>query len=486
MKHKAFYWFTNALTPILTWMVIAIPFVLSIKYPFATAYALIALYTFFLYKGIEFCYQAYVSYRIIMRTKDAFFEEEVEKFLPRRLSHFILMPNYKEPIHKIKQSIESLLQHESTLYDKYLVLAFEEREHEAKDKEQELREIFKGAFKDILATYHVMQPGEIVGKASNQAYAARAITAYCRQKGIQSEDALVTVMDADSKLPANYFSYLSFKYLTDKDGKYHFFWAPVLLYNNFWKLAFFVRMQATLSSIRQLAILEHGEYLIQASTYTAPLWLLEEVNYWDTDIIPEDWHIHLQAFFKFGEKVRTVPMYTLVSVDAVEAPNLKKTILNRYDQERRWAWGVTDVGYSIRQSFKAKHIPLYARVKKVLFILVNHLRWPTMFFLLVFAAFVPSIINAAFAKTTIGFLLPRIASAFLTVGSVLLAVYLYLDVRVRSELKIHTPLRKYPLLVAQWLFMPIVSFFFSSLPALEAHTRLLIGKHIEYKVTEKM
>jgi len=31
-----------------------------------------------------------------------------------------------------------------------------------------------------------------------------------------------------------------------------------------------------------------------------------------------------------------------------------------------------------------------------------------------------------------------------------------------------------------------VGFFFSALPGIDAHTRLMLGKYIEYRVTEKV
>jgi hypothetical protein len=37
----------------------------------------------------------------------------------------------------------------------------------------------------------------------------------------------------------------------------------------------------------------------------------------------------------------------------------------------------------------------------------------------------------------------------------------------------------------QWLGLPFVGVFFSNLPALDAQTRLLTGRYLEYRVTEK-
>ena len=37
----------------------------------------------------------------------------------------------------------------------------------------------------------------------------------------------------------------------------------------------------------------------------------------------------------------------------------------------------------------------------------------------------------------------------------------------------------------QWLALPVVGLVFSNLPALDAQTRLMVGKYLEYRVTEK-
>jgi len=65
-------------------------------------------------------------------------------------------------------------------------------------------------------------------------------------------------------------------------------------------------------------------------------------------------------------------------------------------------------------------------------------------------------------------------------------VYIYLDVKLRQKINIGTRLINLPLILVQWYFLPFISFLLSSLPALESHTRMIIGKKIEYKVTEKI
>ncbi|MGB9883603.1 MAG: hypothetical protein ACPLRN_03775, partial [Microgenomates group bacterium] len=74
----------------------------------------------------------------------------------------------------------------------------------------------------------------------------------------------------------------------------------------------------------------------------------------------------------------------------------------------------------------------------------------------------------------------------LTLSSLILIWYIYLDVKIREKIKMKTEFLNLPMLIVQWYLLPIISFLFSSLPALEAHTRILLGKKIKYKVTEKV
>ncbi|HNQ31944.1 MAG TPA: hypothetical protein PKJ68_05670, partial [Candidatus Woesebacteria bacterium] len=83
------------------------------------------------------------------------------------------------------------------------------------------------------------------------------------------------------------------------------------------------------------------------------------------------------------------------------------------------------------------------------------------------------------------FILPQISGLILTMGSSLLIVYTIIDILVRNKLDIKTKPQNIALLALQWYVLPIVSFFLSALPALEAHTRLLLDKKLVYKVTEK-
>lgn len=485
--HPAWIRIFESLVPFTSWAIITLPLWLSFFHPAVVAYLIIAFDFYFFYKSAKTVYYAGVSYKQILLAQKVSWKRRVTAQKGASdIEHFVLIPNFKESLTKLKETLTILASTDYPWKKITIVLAFEDREEVAREKAHTLKKEFGGQFKEIIDTYHILTPHEVPGKASNQTHAAQIVNKLVEERGLIDESVLITVCDADSQLPKNYFSYLTYAYLQDKGRKYHFYWAPVLLYNNFWRLPFFVRMQATLSSILRLAFLSFEENLIHISTYSTNLWLLKKINFWDTDIIPEDWHVYFQAFFTFGEKIKTIPLFTIINADAVYSGGVFKTLVNRYEQEKRWAWGVSDIGYSIGKFFVTPHIPAWTKLKKIFFLMETHLFWPVSFFILTVFASIPALLNPVFKRTVLGFLLPQLSSIVLTLASLMLLVYVYLDVKLRGSLKSKTETKKLPLLIMQWYLLPIVSFILSALPALEAHTRIIFGKKLTYKVTEKV
>jgi hypothetical protein len=488
VSNPHFIRFGEMLIPFFSWLIILMPLWLSPFHPAVVAYFIIAFDLYFLYKSLLTAYYSTLSYTIIRSLQDAPFHKHVTEYKEAQdIQHFVVIPNYKEPLYKLDTTIKAIAEGDYP-YKKtiHIVLAFEKRENEAIEKSKHLVEKWGSYFKDIISTYHVLESHEAPGKASNQTHAARVIDDYCKEKNYTPKQVIMTICDADSLMPPNYFSYLTLEFLKDKQRDFHFYWAPVLLYNNFWQLPFFVRMQATISSILRLAFLSQKDQLIHISTYSTNLWLLKEVDFWDVDIIPEDWHIYFQAFFKLGEKVKTIPLYTIVNGDAVYSGNMLKTFVNRYEQEKRWAWGVTDVSYFWNNAFTSPHINWKIKIKRFVNLAENHLLWPTSFFVLTVSGWIPPLINPVFKRTVLGFILPQLSGFILTLATAMLILYIYLDIKLRQRLKINTPLLSLPMLLIPWYLLPVISFVLSALPALDAHTRLLIGKKITYKVTEKV
>lgn len=474
--------------PLTTWAVITLPLWLSPFHPAIVAYFILTFDVYFFYKSLSVAIFSTTSYLRLKKLSQLDWLKKAKE-LPefQSIYHAIIIPNFREKLDKLKTTLDYLKNQDFPKKRIWIILAMEEREgEEAKIRAKKLIALYKNTFGLITATFHQEFPNEVKGKASNSTYAAKHLSKLVREKDIDPNNMVVTSCDADSLLPKKYFSYLSFAFLTDANRYFHFYWAPVLLYSNFWEIPLPIRLQATISSIARLSGLAKPDSLIQISTYSLSLLMLEKIGYWDTDIIPEDWHIFLQAFFTFGEKVKTVPIYLTISRDAVKGVNLLTTFKSRYEQEKRWAWGVTDVPYALYKFLTTPHIPFLPKFFRVFYVLETHLFWPTSFFLLTLGASIPAIVNPVFSRTSLGYNLPRMSGFILTVTTLFLTILIYIDMKSRPKRPATYSIARTPLLFFQWFLLPVISFFFSSLPALEAHTRLLLGKRLEYKVTEKM
>ena len=486
IKASFIYRFSEKALPIIVWLTITMPLWLSPFRPAVASYLILAYFIYFLYKAVKMAYYGTISLRLMNKASRTHWDKLLaEEKDADDIQHYILLVIATESEEKVTPTLEWHTKQKYDLNKVHVVLALEKGIEGNVEKGKRLIKKYRKHFGSMQATYHVLKEGEVVGKASNAAFAAKFITKDAKKRGFDPKKTVVTVSDADSLLPEQYLSYLTYKFIYDKHRTYRFFAAPVLLYNHFWKLPFPVRMQMMLSSVSRLGFLSLKEDLIQISTYSTNLWLLEKVNYWDVDIIPEDWHIWMQAFFDLGDRVKTIPLYLPIVRDGVLRPTLWKTLHMRYEQEKRWAWGATDVPYILTRFFNSPHIPFTAKLRRLLFVTENHFMWPTAFFVLTISASIPGLVNPAFERTVLGLLLPKLASFILTAASGLILLTVYFDLKLRKRVNIETGWKHVPMLFIQWYFLPIVSFMFSSLPALEAHTRMLIGKKLEYKTTKK-
>lgn len=474
--------------PAFTWFIITLPVWLSFFHPAIVAYFILSFDVYFLYKSLSVTVFSTLSFFKLKRLSQLNWLQRAKSLsFFSKTYHAVIITNYKENVEKIRKTLQFISNQDFPMKRILVFLAMEEREGEdAKKRADTLISEFKNKFGFITATFHPMIKGEVRGKASNSTWAAKFVSQKIRKIGIDPSFVTITSCDADSLLPQKYFSYLTFAFLTDQDRQCHFYWAPVLLYSNFWEVPLIIRLQATISSIGRLSSLSRPDTLIQISTYSLSLKMLENIGYWDTNIIPEDWHIFLQAFFTLGEKVKTLPIYLTVSRDAVRSPNLLLTFRSRYEQEKRWAWGITDVPYALYKFFASPKIPFLPKFFRVFYVLETHIFWPTSFFLLTLSASIPALVNPVFGRTALGYNLPKISGIILTLTTVFIIVLIFIDAKSHPKRPKSFSIAKTPLLIFQWIMLPVVSFFFSSLPALEAHTRLLLGKRLEYKVTEKI
>ena len=404
-----------------------------------------------------------------------------------KLKHIIIIPTYKEPVSVLARSIDSMASQELNP-KKHLtvVVAFEKREKEAKEKEKILTEKFRQSFDHLFFTYHPDLEGEIKGKSSNEAWAGKWVKKkMVDEEGLDIDFLTITSADADTNFHSKYFSAFSYYFLTDKNRFRRFWHAAIWYYSNIWEVPAPVRIISTFNSVWRTAILSRRDLLINTSVYSLSLKMLDEVGYWDVDVIPEDYRIFFKCFFTFAEQVEVDPIFLPIYVDAPQSTTYWKTLVNQYEQMKRWAWGTSDDAYLIKKLLTSGRKDLLHKLIRVYQVLEDHLLWPVNWFFITLGANVPVLLNPVFAQTVMGRNLPKISFLILTLCWIGLAVILFVELKQRPKKAGISKLRII-LQPFEFILMPFVGLFFNALPGLDAHTRLMLGKYIEYKVTEKV
>jgi len=214
--------------------------------------------------------------------------------------------------------------------------------------------------------------------------------------------------------------------------------------------------------------------------------MLDKVGYWDPDIIPEDYRIFFKCFFKFKGKVEVEPIFLPLHIDAAESTTFLKTFKNQYEQFKRWAWGVSDDPYIIKNYLLTPGVSFWNKTIRLIRVLQDHFLWPVNWFFITLGITLPSILNRRFSRTIMGYTLPKLSSAILSFTLIFLVIILIIDAKQRPPRPKKFPRWRAWLIPLEFVLMPIAGFFFTALPGLDAHTRLMLGKYLEYRVTEKV
>lgn len=470
-----------------SWMLILSPIWGSLFFPYVIAYFILFFDIYWLYKSFLLAVTSHIAAKKIRFAQgedwlvNASALSEFDK-----VHHIVIIPNYKERVSKLRDTILSLAQQTFPHSRIYVVLAMEEREEDAKEKAQTLISEFNNTFGSIIATYHPDLPGEVKGKSSNQAYAAKmSYKMFIKNGPIEIDYATVSTVDADSIFDPQFFSYLAYKFLSDP-MRYNKFWQSAnVAYNNIWKVPAPVRIISFFGSLWRTGQLVQGNRLLINATYSLSFQMLKKIGYWDTDVIPEDYRILFKAFYRLGGKVWTEPIFLKTSMDAPLSSSYIKSLKNKYDQERRWSWGVSDDPLFIKWWLTVPNVPFIRKTLMLWNVLHDHLLWPVNWFVITIAANIMPFINPVFTRTTLGYNLPRLAGFILTLCLVATVAMILIDLRLRPQNQSLSRIRQilFPL---EFILLPIVGFFLSTLPALMSHTQLMLGKRLEYKVTEKL
>lgn len=441
---------------------------------------------FWLYKSISLAVCGLVGYLRLRRDTRRDWLSALRR-LPGwgRVHHLVVFPTYTEPVAVLQESLEHLVRQDFPKDQISVVLAFEERDPSARDRARLLEERFQGIFAHLWVTFHADAPYEVKGKSSNLAYAVKwARMALLEEGWVDPSRTIVTVCDADSRLHPRYLSALAYAFLTDPAPQQRLYQPAVLFYANLHRIPWIIRILDGLYSVGQLARMARGYGLVTQSTYSLPLETCHAAGYWDVDVIPEDSHMFFKVFFRCGPGVLVRPMFIPVLADAAEGPDLWRTLANHYRQARRWAWGVSDVPYVLWHAVRSGRVPALDRSFQAAHYVYEHLMWPSHWFLLVGGMNLLPAMAPDLLASPMGVSLSHISSLALAACLPTLAAIAWLDRRLYDWAPAWVQTSR--LSVLAWAFLPVIGPALFVLPALEAHTRLLLGRRLEYWVTEKV
>jgi len=404
---------------------------------------------------------------------------------PDRIWHVALIPTYTEPFEKLEATVRALAEADWPRERKMVAIITRETDLTGRENVRRLRELHGDRFLHFFHVLDPLEPGIVVGKSSAMAYGGRWLYREVVRLGFDPAEVVVTDLDSDYRVHPSYFGYLTWTFLADPDRYRRLFQPVPMFHNNLWQAPVAVRLVAIgvthLHMWRSLT----PEKLVSFSSYAVSLRTLHEVDYWATDAIPEDSRFYWKAFFHYSGEFQAIPLYIPVYGDAVRARSYPRTLVEQYLQIRRWAWGITDIPYYVRNAFAHPEIPRLVRVRRLVDLWLDHINWAIAPFVIIFGSNLPLLLNPVFAETTLGQNLPLYASWLLTGAFCCLAILMHVEERLAPARPADWGVVRNVLSRLQWLLIPVVGLVFSNLPALDAQTRLMTGRYLEYRVTEK-
>jgi cellulose synthase/poly-beta-1,6-N-acetylglucosamine synthase-like glycosyltransferase len=470
------------------WLIITAPVWGAIVAPVALGFGLLVFSIYWLWKSLGFASGVVIGFwRLHHAQKRNWLADTASLPNHIQLHHLVIVPTYGESEEIVADTLHYLTLQDVPLELVSVVLAFEERDPLAPARAERLSARFAPLFQNLLITFHPDQDGEVRGKSANLTWAAGRIQAQLIDTGLLDPDRLiVSVCDADSRLHHRFLGALSYEVLRHPDGFLHIFQPAILFYANHWRLIAPLRALNSIYSLWELARMVPSHRLVTQSTYSLSWKAIREVGFWDVNVIPEDSHMCFKVLFHYGQRVKVRPIFLPVYADAAEGATLRRTLENQYHQILRWAWGVSDIPYVAIGAFRARDLPWHMRIMRVIWYVEEHLMWPSHWFLLTLGGLIPSLINPAYAHSQLGMWQSSMVSAILGLCLPCLILVILVDWRLRPQ---HPEGEDALDVLIGWMsfaLLPVVGLVLCALPALDAHTRLLFGRRLEYRVTEKV
>ncbi len=392
--------------------------------------------------------------------------------------HLVILPMYEEPYEVVKESFNALV-NINYPKDKFIVvLATEQRAEEvAQQTAKKIEEDYGNKFFKFLTTAHPENlPNEIPGKGSNETWAGKQAKILIDQLKIPYENILVSVFDVDTQVPFDYFSILTYKFLTAKYPQRSSFQPISLFTNNIFQAPALARVIAFSSTFWHMIQQSRPERLTTFSSHSMPFKAIMEIGFWQTDIVSEDSRIFWQCYTHYNGDWRVVPLDYPVSMDANVAPTFWQTMINQYKQQRRWGWGCENIPYLLNGFNKNKKIPWTKKLYWKFNYMEGFHSWATNSLIIFALGWLPIILGGSdFKFSILSYNLPLVTKTIMNLAMIGIITSAILGIVLLPPKPAWFKPHHYLLYFVQWILMPFTLIIFGAFPALESQTRLMLG-----------
>lgn len=408
--------------------------------------------------------------------------------LSSEIFHLVIIPVTKEPSSVVEANVFSIANNVTLSKQMVIILAIEARAEESvKTGMAEIVNKYRDRFMNFLIVEHPDGlPGEARVKGANTSYAAKAAAEYFEEKRIPFENIIVSCFDADTVVSCHYFPCLTYSFMSCPDRHRASFQPIPVFHNNIWEVPGFARVIETGSSFFQLIETTDPEKLVTFSSHSMSFKALVEVGYWPADMISDDSGIFWKSYLHFDGQYRVVPLPTTLSMDIVDAGSWWRTVISLYKQKRRWAWGVENFPLVMRGFLANKKISLYNKLRHGFKLFEGHVSWATLPLLLTVIGWIPAIsADKEFSNTVLYYSAGRFTNAIFSLSTLALLGTIVMSIWLLPKKKKRFPFLWTLIHGLEWFLVPLILVFLSAIPALDAQTRLMLNKRMEFWVSEK-
>lgn len=478
--------------PALTiWGTLIFGVAISFLKPLWAIYFIIIFDLYWVFKVMNFSFYLVVGWK---RMRDALkidwvdkMKHETPKWDEKR--HLVFLTVYNESWDVVESSIEGLCDAAYNKDNFIIVVAGEER------KEEHCRKIYNkiknkagGCFHDVVFTLHPADvEGEIKGKGSNLNYSERQMKKYVDKRGWKYENLIVTIFDIDTICHEDYFAYLTYVYCKHPNPTRNSF-QPIALYNNnIWESPSVLRIMAFGTTFWIMTSLARQDTLVTFSSHSMSFKALVDVGYHDKTIVSEDSRIFFQCFLEYDGDYNVTPLYLPVSMDTVRDNSWWQSIKNLYKQQRRWAWGTEHIPFLLNE-FKKKenNIPLWKKIKWLFFEWEGKWSWAVVAILITILGRLPMwVAPESVRQSALFFNAPHILEILMALAMMGMIISAILSLLLLPKKPSSHPKHKYIVMLLQWIMLPISLVFVSAIPAIDAVTRMMLGKYLGFNVSQK-